>query len=249
MHFKYCRKARGENGLAHFPCFNILANSLLSGLFDAMLHCLLDIDMKTTVKVSTLKASIHCLPSKTDGRHYLHGVNFAFKHGVVSRLEISTTDGVCLSSFSENLDYLENPQTADFAFVIPINAIKLALKGVGKKSVLILESLSDGRYLLGDTIFSPIDGVFPDYRRVIPRNNTPKSDAPLQFDPCLLVKAHDALSDYYGNIKANFTLDHLHSVGVMHFGKNDAVIVIMPFRENDYSYQGLYTVTPLNVAY
>lgn len=196
--------------------------------------------MKTTIKTSTLKAATHCM-AKKDIRYYLCGVLLAFKHGAVNRLEVVSTDGHCMSAFSEPLEYTDNPQTADFEFIIPDSAVKLALKGAGKRHELTIESLPDGRYALGDTIFVPIDGKFPDYRRVIPINDVKPSETPLQFDAELLLKGQTALRDYLGGNRYTATMAHLLNVGVMHNGTNQAVVVIMPIRPNGLEYQGFFT--------
>ena len=203
--------------------------------------------MKTYITSNVLKASVHCA-AKKDTRYYLCGVLFAFKHGFFSKLEIISTDGHVMSAFSIPLDYVDNAQTADFEFIIPIDAIKLALKGSAKGDALILESLPDGRYVLGDIIFSPIDGKFPDYRRFIPLSNQSDSEKPLNFNVDLLDKAQSAMRDFFRKPDGIYTVTHKSGAGIMHNGTNDAVCVVMPIRETDCAYQGLYTVEPLSKA-
>jgi DNA polymerase III sliding clamp (beta) subunit (PCNA family) len=185
--------------------------------------------------------------AKKDTRYYLCGVLFSFKHGEVPRIEVVSTDGAIMSAFSDKLEYFDNPQTSDFEFIIPDSAISLAIKGAGKRTFLTIESLPDGRYALGDSIFSPIDGKFPDYRRVIPKTDKPQSEKPLQFDAELLLKAQKAMQDYW-TTKKLFTVEHKDDVAVMHNGTNQALLIVTPIRDNAYSYQGFYAVQPLVLA-
>jgi hypothetical protein len=78
-------------------------------------------------------------------------------------------------------------------------------------------------------------------------NDKPQSDKPLQFDANLLLKAQNAMQEYWSSDKL-FMVEHKAGVGVMHNGNNQALVVVMPIREFDYTYQGLYTVEPLAVA-
>ena len=154
--------------------------------------------MKTTIQVSTLKAAIQAAAEKDIGRPCLVGVHFHFLHSPEPdpRLHIVATDGAMLFAAREQLEYLEGAQTADFSFTLPLAAVKTAVKT--KASTITLESLPDGRYLLGDTITAPLDGKFPDYLRVIPKSDAKPSDKPLQFDIDLLARAQAALRSYYG---------------------------------------------------
>ena len=190
--------------------------------------------MKTTIQVSTLKAAI-CAASEKDLRSYLIGVHFHFLHSPERgpRLHIVATDGAMLFAAREQLEYLEGAQTADFSFTLPLAAVKTAVKT--KASIITLESLPDGRYLLGDTITAPLDGKFPDYLRVIPKSDAKPSDKPLQFDADLLARAQAALRCYYGTKNGFYRLSHLDGIATMHAGANNAVVVIMPLRDSAYA--------------
>lgn len=132
---------------------------------------------------------------------------------------------------------------------MPIDAVKLALKGAGKREFITLESLPDGRYALGDTLFSTLSaGTFPSYERVIPDHNARVSDVPLQFNADLMKRSQDALRTFYGNNKM-FYLTHLDNLGsVMHAGSSEVLVVIMPLNDsafewcNSDKYQGFYSV-------
>ncbi len=205
--------------------------------------------MKTQIKTAALRAAINCVADKKDLRTYQRDILLDFRHGAVNRLRIVSTDGAILFAGQHALEYAEDEQTADFKLLLPIDAVKLALKGAGKREFITLESLPDGRYALGDTLFNTAPAnQFPSYERVIPDHNAKLADAPLQFDADLLKRGQDALRAFYDNKEA-FYLTHLDSLGsVMHAGSSEALIVIMPLRDSAFShcnsdkYQGFYSV-------
>ena len=198
--------------------------------------------MKTYIKTRTLKASIYCAAVK-DVRYYLQGVHLHFRHEGITRVEVVSTDGNIMSAFIDTMEYIEDAQTADWSIIIPIDVVKKVSKV--KKAVVILESLPDGRYMLDDTVFAPVDGRYPDYRRVIPNaidaaKPNPDTDR-VQIDPDLMVRCADALLTYTGATKRklSFQIDHFERASVMHCGENNAVCVVMPYRHNGLTYQGL----------
>ena len=204
--------------------------------------------MKISIPLNVIKAASYCVANNKDIRHYLRHVCFDFKHGEVNHLRLISTDGAILSAFQVDLVYEDDSQSADFQLIVPIDVIKNAIKT--KRNNIVFESLPDGRYMLADNVFSPVDGKYPDYMRVIPSITDKPADKPLQFDPDLLVKGKDALNAFrnYSN-PVNFRLDHLPTLGsVMHDGASDAVIVVMPLRDsafahmNSDNYQGFFSI-------
>lgn len=193
--------------------------------------------MKTTIRVSTLKASVVCAARK-DIRCYLNGVLLAFRHGAVNRVEVVSSDGHVMSAFSEPLDYTDGAQTANFDIIVPLSALTLALKGAGKRDVLVFESLPDGRYALGDTIFSPVDGKYPDYRRAIRQETQPEDH--VQCNPDLLAKGLDCLRLFYGSKVTPMQTPTSRGI-IMHCGRNDAVVAVADWRAFG-TYQGFYEV-------
>ncbi len=200
--------------------------------------------MKVYIPISAIKASIHAAATK-DIRYCLNGVLFEFVHseeGHPLLLRLVSTDGMILSAFNAPLAYEEGAQSANFEFIVPLDTMKTAAKSRSK--VVLLESLPDGRYSLGGNIFTPIDGVFPDWRRVVPLNGDGmQTSSVAQFNPELLLRAHKALNDFYQLSKKSVLkavgLDHNGpGCGVMHCGKNDAVVVIMPYRRDVPAYTG-----------
>ena len=194
--------------------------------------------MQTTIRTSTLKAALHCAAVR-DARYYLNGALFEFKHGDAPHINIVSTDGRRLSAFREPLEYIAEAQTADYGFIIPLDVLKQAARA--KTHSVVLESTPDGRYMLNNVVFAPIDGKFPDYRRVIPTTFTGET---AQYQPEYLVDAKNALRDFY-QIKSKGWLGTKleqsgNNAGAVHCDKADAVIVIMPLRPDKEigNYQG-----------
>lgn len=115
-----------------------------------------------TIPTDLLKAAAVCA-STDQHRYYLNGV-FVDPHGY-----LVSTDGHRLFCAQIDLDTAHPVGT-----IIPNDAIKKALTGF--KDVII--TLTPNR--LGDTLYTPVDGTFPDWRRVVP---TDVSGAIAQFDP------------------------------------------------------------------
>jgi len=124
--------------------------------------------MKIAIDAKKL-LSLLSLSADKDVRYYLNGVCLEYFAGKGYRL--IATDGHVLGVWDcQGQDEDAVPQTADFRIIIPNDAVKSLKKHKG--ATVMLESLPDGRYLLGETAFAAIAGVFPDYRRVIPASCT-----------------------------------------------------------------------------
>ena len=184
--------------------------------------------MQTKIRTSTIKAAIHCA-AVSDVRYYLNGALVEFKHGDVPHINIVSTDGHRLTAFREPLEYAAEPQTADYEFIIPLDVLKQAAKA--KTPRVVLESTPEGRYMLNNVVFAPIDGKFPDYRRVLPTTFTGEA---AQYQPEYLLDAKNALRDFYQVKKNDLCVVKLEQNGTggaaVHCGKSDAVVVIMPVR-------------------
>lgn len=114
--------------------------------------------MPVTLSPDLLKAAV-IFTSKEETRFYLKGVAI---QATPATVKIAATDGHRL--FVARVDQTENTET--FSIIIPTDAIATATKGA--KYPLALSKLSDTQWRLGDTIFTPIDGTFPGYERIVP---------------------------------------------------------------------------------
>lgn len=180
--------------------------------------------MEMNLRKSDLKAALICAATK-DARNYIAGVHMEFMPnsdgGIVTFVG---TDGHILFAATAPAVFTEGDQTAPFYMTIPANVVKEACKG--KLSGVMLRSLPDGRYSLADTIFAPIDGRYPDFRRVIPDK---VSGERAQFDPELLVRAQSALREYFQSPRTVYTHHHSgNGPSVMCGNSRDAVVVVMP---------------------
>jgi hypothetical protein len=183
----------------------------------------------------TLKAALPCAAVK-DVRYYLNGAMFKWDN-TTKRLTQVSTDGACMSHFV--VDMPEAPGDADegyqpdFEIIIPTDVLKAAIKDI-KKPVqgATLERLDDKRWILGNQVFAPIAGKFPDYQRVNPdRALFTEANPAGQYDADLLVRARAALREYYASPKAHY---YLHQRGpkdsaVMSVKlRDDCFVVVMP---------------------
>lgn len=141
-----------------------------------------------TLPVNNLAAATLCAAGAKDERYYLQGV--LVERTASGETYIVATNGSLL--FASTCPALECNQVGPWRIIIPTASVKLAVKG---KTDLV--PLPDGRYMLGDVVFTPIGGVFPDWRRVFPtRDKANISTERTQFNPHLLSLAGEALDVY-----------------------------------------------------
>ena len=116
------------------------------------------------IPTDLLKAALLCASSE-ETRYYLRGVHLATSGHMV------TTDGHRM--FVARL--AERP-TADV--IVPYDAVAAALKMAGARVKEIEIDLTANR--IGQIQFTPVDGTFPDWRRVVPSGvETPSTNAAL----------------------------------------------------------------------
>lgn len=194
--------------------------------------------MKITLKTSVLRAALLC-SAKKDIRYYLQGVCISFNHPEIAM--VCGTNGHILFAGQCPIDVIEAPEAYGFEIIVPGDVIK----GLDKKAdVVMLETIDampKGHYVLGNTRFQAIDARFPDVSRVIPSRDAFSELKVSYFKPEYLCTANEALAMFYGDRK-----DKCYSLaqrgdasGVVHNERNDALVVVMPMRNDAGSYQGL----------
>ena len=194
--------------------------------------------MKITLKTSVLRAALLC-SAKKDIRYYLQGICISFNHPEIAM--VCGTNGHILFAGQCPIDVVEAPEAYGFEIIVPGDVIK----GLDKKAdVVMLETIDampKGHYVLGNTRFQAIDARFPDVSRVIPSRDAFSELKVSYFKPENLCIANEALAMYYGDRK-----DKCYSLaqrgdasGVVHNERNDALVVVMPMRNDAGSYQGL----------
>lgn len=184
-----------------------------------------------SLPVDILKAALVCC-SVEETRYYLNGVCITPSGHIVS------TDGHRLFAGR----YSDTPVEGEL--IIPLAAVKKALTGYKGNDITLTDSRkAGGSCTLGDITFTPVDGTFPDWKRILPtgegKDYTPRADQPednpgrVQFNPV-----------YYGDLaKISKLLTgginiHVHvwtstmPAGVTFEGRDDAFCVLMPCRTN-----------------
>ena len=192
--------------------------------------------MKMMITVNALKAASHSMAQK-DVRFYLNGVCLKFKADCHFGMAFGT-DGHRLGCFRVDFDTDDTVQTLNV--IIPADIIKSFLKEVKKESKIKFEVIDSktGEYRLGDRIFKAIDGGYPDVSRVIPKKF---SNEPSQLNPEYVLSAYQAMMDYRGTKNPNrFVLTgNGLDASMVHDGKNDAFVIVMPMRTDNYTPAGL----------
>jgi DNA polymerase-3 subunit beta len=164
------------------------------------------------INVNYLKAAA-IVASKEAVRYYLNGVAIqANDKGVF----IVATDGhrACVFRQSKTGTPLD--------IIIPLAAIN-ALKT--KEDTVELRKINDVQYMIGNIAFEPIDGTFPDWRRIVPKET---SGEIAQFDPAYVgdfAKVAKAL-----NKGASVLISHNgYSASLVSFGPDvDGFGLLMP---------------------
>lgn len=177
-------------------------------------------DFSIELNADILRAALICT-STEETRYYLKGVSI---EPGAHDLRVVSTDGHRL--FCARIDVVTDVER----FLIPADALGRALKGY-KPKVLIV-SRDGNLWRAGDVVFTPIDGTFPEWRRVLPKD-PPTELKHAVFNPAYLVDM----------VKIAVTLDgkgsfpSVHSDGVnpalVTFGaREDCLAVLMPRRDD-----------------
>ena len=176
--------------------------------------------MPITLSPDLLKAAV-LFTSKEETRYYLKGVAIQAN---LATVKVASTDGHRL--FVARGDQPENTET--FLIIIPSDTIASATKGA--KHPLDLSKLSETQWRLGDTIFTPIDGTFPEYSSIVP---TGVSGETAQFNPeyvAALGKANKLLGGSAENVTIGFNGDKPALVTGSGYKAHNALAVLMPLR-------------------
>ena len=171
------------------------------------------------IPTDLLKAALFCA-SNEESRYYLRGVHLSTSGHMV------TTDGHRM--FVARLD--EQP-AADV--IVPIDDVKAALKLAGARAQEIEIDLAANK--IGQISFQPVDGTFPDWRRVVPTGEeNPSSKPELNDGPENVHFNHAYIGDLAKMGKALDGASMLHPRSASHpclvtFGERaDCFAVLMP---------------------
>lgn len=180
--------------------------------------------MKFEFNVRALKAAALAV-AKDETRYYLNGVALEFcgEHAV-----FVATDGHRLAAFKVPGPNPETPPPVS-AIIIPadvIDRLKVPAKA-GDAPLAELEPAAGGEWIIRfdgtATLFRPIDGTFPNWRRVLPADN-PESNAPGHFNTAYL-ESFSEMRRVALNLKKSGTAAHAQ---VIHNGpENPAFVWLM----------------------
>jgi len=178
------------------------------------------------IKKNQLLAATHCA-SKKDIRPYLNGV-------LVERcsngdVHVVGCDGHRIFAGKVN----ENPNlpAEPVRVIIPIDVVTASCKGGGAVS---LEKYDDTYWKINGLMFVPVEGTYPDWRRVF-QSVEPKEHVVHQVNPTYLALGEKALQTWSGKKFTAFAKHQEGSVRMM--TENDfAAVIIMPIRETAMNY-------------
>ena len=176
--------------------------------------------MSHVIKTQHIAAAIHTAANMA-ARNCLNGVF------VDSRVIVST-DGHCASAYlgEECEEYLP-------PFIIPIDAAKIIAKL--KSSYVEAALLPDGRIDIGGVVFKPVDGTFPDYKRVFVGKAGMEAHN-LQFNPEMVMKFQKVAKALKASCKVPYLYATEGGIGfrVAIQGKESEFMgVLMPFKLKD----------------
>lgn len=173
------------------------------------------------IPTDLLKAAILCASSE-ESRYYLNGVHLSTTGHMV------TTDGHRMF-----IARLNDRPAVDV--IIPIDDVKAALKLAGARAQEIEIDLAANR--IGQISFQPVDGTFPDWRRVVPTGEeSPSSKPELNDGPENVHFNHAYIGDLAKMGKVLDGASMLHPRSASHpclvtFGERaDCFAVLMPMR-------------------
>lgn len=183
-----------------------------------------------TILRSQLKAAAYCAATK-DVRYCLCGVHIEFTTS--DTLRVVGTDGNVL--FAGRVD-TEHTAAVGTSLTMPIDVVKRAAKGSG---AIELRQMDAATWCLGSEIFKPIDGIFPDWRRVIRHKG---NGQPAQIDMNLGARVQAAFKEWFGVMPfaEHHGTDYPHGGVITFTGPSDSAIgVCMGLRKMQKESTGL----------
>ena len=186
-------------------------------------------DFSFSVATDVLRAALVCV-STEETRYYLRGVS----------IEPDADDVVIVSTDGHRLFCGRVPMPPAGAilpqskFIIPTDAVKKALTGY--KGLGIHLTRTGDVWTLGDVTFKPVDGTFPEWRRVAPSQKTISEDLGklAQFNPTYMAdmaKVAKAVAPGPRHT-VHATVHHMGSgpAVVTFTGREDLFCLVMPMR-------------------
>lgn len=166
-----------------------------------------------------LRAALICV-STSETRYYLNGVSLEPAH-----------DGARLVSTDGHLLFAAAIKTEGAVFdkmILPRDALVKALKGY-KPAWLTLTKAGDV-WTVGDVVFRPVDGAFPDWTRIVPRV-LPSDPVPSLFNPQYVLDMDKIAAHLDGKGSEARIYGNGEDPAIVSFGTRcDCFAVLMPKR-------------------
>ena len=192
--------------------------------------------MKIYAQLNAIKAISHLSATK-DIRFYLNGI---LVEATKTHTTLVATDGHVLGVY-KNEEENEIPENVKYEFILPNDALKNLKASIIKDELVSLEFERDENSKVITVIIKSvsitlttqtIDGKFPDFRRVLPRETT---NEPGHYNPELLARSIKVAKDFgmkphninlhqNGTSAATLTIDGIPNfLGVVMPMRNDSV--------------------------
>lgn len=179
-----------------------------------------------------LKAALVIAP-KADIRYYLNGV--LIERTPNGDLHYVSTDGHRLFAGVQYADWrTDKDKPGLLTLIIPRDTVDQAVKGRASIDQIELTHVSGREWKLGNVLFTPIEGTFPDWRRVLPSLEG-REERHAMFNWAYINDAEKALSLWHDTKAAHGYLRQYGEDCALMTGKDaSAFVVIMPLRHNGY---------------
>ncbi len=175
--------------------------------------------MQYTIKTNELKALLLC-SAKNDHRYYLNGVHFESTPGGIIA---ASTDGHRLLCIN-----LPDQQAEGVKALIPRTLIEAAIKTKAPTIDITIDGHNVTLSSMGQNVSGSItDGVFPDFRRVIPEKVSGLQGN--EFNNEYLVD-FDKIGKLVNGGKASVLQNDVGFSALVHFDNENVIGVIMPLR-------------------
>jgi DNA polymerase-3 subunit beta len=196
----------------------------------------------TEINLNTLKA-VSLAASTEETRYYLNGVCVECYADHVLYI---ATNGHIMVVAREELSEPEAENTLLGTWILPLDVCKIGGPKRGVPTVaLTADSLTPAKLTLGDRIVTPIDGTFPDWRRVVPgKPGEMKGEKPIghaHFNPDYVALMGKVAKLFGGNASCAVIQEAApnNPHAVLFSSKLDAFGVIMPMRAEVDQWQGM----------
>jgi len=183
-----------------------------------------------TINKSALKAASR-FAAKSDIRYYLVGV---YVEANETETRLIATDGNTML-----IHRMKAENTHSWSGIVPLDTVQAILKHKSpyeKKGNHLPIELSEcggteGRidYAGQAFVFRPVDGKFPDYRRVIPQSITGE---PACYQPQYLQRIQDAAYDLGNAKEGGFGMGYNGTSGAVCPINDDCLAIVMPLRQD-----------------